>query len=84
MGRKLPYKDNCPLAGEALVKVIVYKGEVTTTEKRKLYYGTSDGEFKARFNNHTKSIWPNRYSTDIELSKYIWKISNNKIQYEIK
>ena len=40
------YKDSCHLAAKCLAKCIVYKAEVTTTDKRKLYYGTSDGEFK--------------------------------------
>ena len=34
------YKDSCPLAGKCLAKCSVYKAEVTTTDKRKLYYGT--------------------------------------------
>ena len=36
------------------------------------------------FNNHTSSFRHKRYSTDTELSKYIWKPSKGKIQYEIK
>ena len=81
MRRNLPYKGSCPLAGKAFAKCIVCKAEVTTTENRKLYYGTSDGEFKTRFNNHIRSIRYNRYSTYTELPKYIWKTGNNKIQY---
>ena len=69
------------MVGKCLAKCTVYKAEATTTDKRKLYYGTSDGKFKTRFNTHTSSF---RYSTDTELSKYIWKLSKEKIQYEIK
>ena len=65
------HKDSCPLAGKCLAKCILLKAEVTTTGKRKLYYGTSDGEFKTRFNNHTSSFRHKRYSADTELSKYI-------------
>ena len=75
------YKDSCPLAGKCIAKCIVYKAEVTTTDKRKLHYGTTGGEFKFRFKNHTRSFRDKRYSTD---SKYIWNLSNDKIQYEIK
>lgn len=67
------YKENCSLAGKCLA--------TTATEKRKLYYGTSDREFKTRFNNHTRLFKHKRDSSDTELSKYIWKISNDKIQY---
>ena len=72
------------MASKCLAKYIVSKAEVTTTHKRKLYYGTSDGEFKTRFNNNTRLFKHKRYSTDTELSKYIWKLSNSKNQYEIK
>ena len=65
------YKDSCPQAAKCLAKCTVYKAEVTTTGKRKLYYETSDGEFKTRFNNHTSSFRHKRYSIDTELSKYI-------------
>ena len=78
------YKDSSPLAGKCLAKSIAYKAEVTTTDKCKLYYGTSDGEFKTRFNNHTSSFRHKRCSTDTELSKCIWKLIKEKIQYKIK
>ena len=45
-----------PLAGNCLAKCIVYKAEVTTTDKRKLYYRALDEEFKTRSNNHTNSF----------------------------
>ena len=48
-----------------------YKAEVTTTDNLKLYHGTSNGEFKTRFNKHTKLFSNKKYSTDTELSKYI-------------
>ena len=81
--RKLPPGQMHCIA-KCLAKYIVYKAEATTTDKRKLYYGTLDGEFKTRFNNHTSSFRHKSYSTDTELSKYIWKLSKEKIQYEIK
>ena len=53
-------------------------------DKRKLYYKKSDGEFETRFNNHSSLFRHKRYSTNTELSKNIWKVSKEKIQYEIK
>ena len=44
--RNCRYKEKRPLPGKCLGKYIVYKAEVTTTEKRKLHYGKSDGDFK--------------------------------------
>ena len=49
-----------------------------------VHYGTSYGEFKTRFNNHTRSFRHKRYSVGTELSKYMQKLSNDKIQYEVK
>ena len=74
------YKESCSLAGKCLAKCLLYKAGVTVTEKRKLYHGTSDREFQTRFNNHTRSFRHKKYSTDTELSKYMWKISNDRIQ----
>ena len=34
-----------------------------------------DGEFKTRFNNHTRSFRPKRNSTDTKLFKNIWKLA---------
>ena len=48
------YKDSCPLVNKCLTKCIIYKENVTTTDKRKLYYETSDGKFKGRYNNHAR------------------------------
>ena len=78
------YKDSCPMAGKCSAKYIVCKAEVYSTTTRKLFYGTSDGGVKTRFNNHTRFFRHERYSTETELSKYIWKPSNDKFQYEIK
>ena len=75
------YKDNCPLVDKCLIKWTVYKGNITTTDKHKVGYGTSDGVFKAGCNNHARH---KTNLTDTELSKYIWKLSSDKIQYEIK
>ena len=74
------YKDSCPMAGKCLAKYIFCKAEVysTTTRTMELYYGTSDGGVKTRFNNHTRFFRHERYSTETELSKYIWKPSNDK------
>ena len=40
----------------------------------KTYLGTAEGDFKKRYNNHTKSFRHKQYSRETTLSKYIWKI----------
>ena len=46
-----------------LPKCTVYEAQVTISDKRVLCYGTSDGEFKTRFNTHTRSF---RHKTDLQ------------------
>ena len=44
-------KESCPLNGKCLQQYMVYKAKVTTNTTYKEHYGTSEGEFKSRYNN---------------------------------
>ena len=74
----------CPMNGKCLTKCIVYKAEVETTNGTRTYFGASEGEFKMRYNNHTKSFRNRKYANDTELSKYIWSLKDNNEEYNIK
>lgn len=76
-------KKNCPLDGKCLATSIVYKANVTTNYKNLSYYGACEGEFKTRYNNHTKSFRLRKYQNETELSKYIWKLKDNKTKFQI-
>ena len=39
-------KDHCPLDGECLTPNIIYRGDITTGNDHKFYYGTSETAFK--------------------------------------
>ena len=65
-------------------KFIVYKAEVEANNNKLTYYGASEGEFKSRYNNHTKSFRSRRYENDWELSKYIWKLKDSNTNYALK
>ena len=68
-------KDKCPLNGQCLAQDIVYKCIASTSmNPDKTYLGTAEGDFKKRYNNHTKSFRHKRYSKETTLSKYIWEI----------
>ena len=79
-------KGSCPLDGKCLEKCIVYKAEVTTSSNNetKTYYGACEGEFKTRYNNHTKSFRLKKYISDTELSKHVWSLKDNNKDYTIK
>ena len=46
-------KSNCPLDGKCLHECIVYEANVVANNECKEYFGTAEGEFKLRYNNHT-------------------------------
>ena len=49
-------KDNCLLDGKYLREYIVYQANVVNNNEYKEYFGTAEGEFKLRYNNHTMSF----------------------------
>ena len=77
-------KESYPLNGKRLHQCMVYKAEVTTNTAYNEYYGTSEGEFKSRFNNHTRSLRRISYINDTELSKYFWTLKTNRTDYDLK
>ncbi len=73
-------KNTCPLQEKCMTKDIVYKATITrsNTNSTKHYIGMTASTFKERYRNHIKSFNHKRYSNDTELSKYIWKLKDNK------
>ena len=68
-------KDGCPLKGQCLAQDIVCKCIASTSiNSDKTYLGTAEGDFKKRYNNHTKPFRDKRYPKEATLSKYIWEI----------
>ena len=47
-------------------------------------YGTSEGEFKSRYNNHTQSFRHISHINDTELSKYLWTLKANGTDNHLK
>ena len=76
-------KESCPLNGKCLHQCMVYKAEVSTNTTYKEYYGTSLGEFKSRYNNHTQSIRNISRINDTELSNYLWTLKANRTDYHL-
>ena len=77
-------KDNCPLDGSCLKTCIVYRADVIKHNGTHIYYGASDGEFKFRYNYHTKSFRNRGYEHETELSKYIWELKDNNTEFYLK
>ena len=77
-------KEGCPLNEHCLSSCIAYKAVVTGNDTEKIYYGTSEGPFKERFNNHKKSFNNRQYQNDSELSKYLWDLSDKRLPHSVK
>ena len=77
-------KESCPLNGERLHKCVVYKVEVSTNTTYKEYHGVSEKVLKSRYNNHTQSFRNISYINDTELSKYLWTLKTNGIDYHLE
>ena len=77
-------KNSCPLEGNCNTRNIVYQAEVVTSQTKETYIGLCDTTFKERYRNHTCSFRHERYKNVTELSKYIWSLKEQNINYQIK
>ena len=74
----------CPIAGSCLKTCIVYRTDVIKQNETEIYYGTSNGEFKYRYNNHTNPFQNQDYENKTELSKHIQQLKRNEIEFNLK
>ena len=63
---------------------MVQKAEVITNTSYKEYYGTSEEDFKSRYNNHAQSFRHISHINGKELSKYLWGLKVNGTDYHLK
>ena len=66
----------CPLNGNCKQCTIVYKASLKIEPEGtiKEYIGSTEGPFKSRWYNHTKSFRNIKYANDTALSKKVWDI----------
>ena len=80
-------KPNWPLNDECLTQCLVYKATSATSSNSFFYYGISEGEFKTRYNNHTKPFRHRECMNETELSKHVWNLKDhgldNNLSWEI-
>ena len=79
-----PNKDNCPLDGQCTKGAMVYNADVTARAVMRRYAGATEPIFKKRFANHKSSFSNPVKRSETCLSKYIWKLKDQNIPYEIK
>ena len=64
---------------------VIYRADVTNeaNNDQKFYFGLAETTFKERYNNHKGDVKHIKSQYNTELTKYIWNLKNNSIQYNI-
>ena len=66
-------KDKCPLQGNCLVSVLVYRADIKPEiDDERKYVGLCEPVFKGRHGDHKLSFNHKKYRTKTELSKFVW------------
>ena len=77
-------KELRPLEGACQTKSIEYKATVETDAGVKEYTGLTATAFKQRFYNHQQSLRDARYQNSTALSKDVWSLKSNNVNFVIK
>ncbi len=77
--------QDCPVNGRCLNESVIYQATVKTDngEPEQTYVGLTANSFKTRYANHKASFKNEKKKSNTELSKYIWKLKENNIEYQI-
>ena len=74
----------CPLRGNCQSARLVYSATVTTVSEEKIYYGSTKGKFKKRYDRHNSDFRHREHRKATELSKLIWDLKDANIEYTIR
>ena len=77
-------KNNCPLDRKCRTKNIVYQATVASMKGEETYVGLTSTEFKQRHGNHNLSFRYDKYRYQTELSKHIWSLKDQNVEYNIR
>ena len=65
-------KNNCPLQGKCLTQATIYKASITHNNNTVHYIGSTEKDFKTRYNGHTQSFRTEYKKNSTKLSQHIW------------
>ena len=78
-------RAECQLDNKCLTANVVYKAVVSAPSiQDKKYLSIAETSFKDRFRNHARDFHHKKYINSTELSKYMWKLKEEKITTNIK
>ena len=78
-------KNTCPLNGNCLQSSVIYQATVKRNDNNtsETYIGLTENAFKTTYRNHTASIRHTKHRNSTELSKHVWSLKDNNIDYSI-
>ena len=62
----------------------MYQANVITNIECKEYFGTAEGEFELRYNNHIMSFRHKKRVSDTKLSKSLCKLKEENVHYNLQ
>ena len=73
------------LDGNCLQQSVIYQATITRKDNSTTdtYIGFTANDFKSHYNNHTSSFRHAKHRNSTELSKHIWTLKDNNIDYSI-
>ena len=77
-------KAECPLSGKCRASNIVYQATVKSDGGEATYVGLTSNEFKKRLGNHRQSFKKEAHKHQTELSKHVWTLKDNNMNFTIK
>ena len=75
--------ETCPVEKKCLTTGVVYEATVKHGNKESRYVGMTEGTFKSRLNTHKTTLRHDRYRTETELSKLVWRLKDRDIKHDI-
>ena len=60
------------MKGNCLEETVVYQAKIVNGDTTKVYTGSTEGQFKTRYNNHTHSFRDDKKRNSTALSLFVW------------
>ena len=76
-------KGPCPVQGNCLQKGVVYQATIKRWDTLDTYIGLTATTFKARWRNHTSNFKTRNPKNSTTLSKFIWNLQDQKIDFTL-
>ena len=84
------YENNCSQTsvltfGNCLQSSVIYQATVKGNDNNtsETYIGLTENAFKIRYRNHTASFRHTKHRNSTELSKHVWSLKDNNIDYSV-